>query len=47
MVSRKSHRISPNFEKSGNVDINSKLNGRHFVIFIILYLLFFEDKEEN
>ena len=39
--------VSPNFEKSGNVDINSKLNGRHFVIFIILYLLFFEDKEEN
>ena len=35
--------VSPNFEKSGNVDINSKLNGRQ----ACNYLLFFEDKEEN
>ena len=37
--------VSPNFEKSGNVDINSKLNGRQ-AWKACNYLLFFEDKEE-
>ena len=38
--------VSPNFEKSGNVDINSKLNGKQ-ACQACNYLLFFEDKEEN
>ena len=37
--------VSPNFEKSGIVDINSKLNGRQ-AWQACNYLLFFEDKEE-
>ena len=37
--------ISPNLEKSGNVDINTKLNGKQ-ACQACNCLLFFKDKEE-
>ena len=48
-VSRKSHHpeneISPHFEKSGNVDINTKLNGKQ-ACQAGNCLFFFKDMEE-
>ena len=39
------HEVSPNLEKSGNVDINTKLNGKQ-ACQACNCLLFFEDEEE-
>ena len=39
------HNVSPNLEKSGNVDINTKLNGKQ-ACQACNCLLFFEDREE-
>ena len=39
------HEVSPNLEKSGNVDINTKLNGKQ-ACQACNCLLFFEDREE-